>query len=286
MSKRSEHLRQERQAEYRDFLKIKEKAPKSVAEIRREMAHDREKEIASSTATNTDTTDRQAQAPSSTVSSYDSLKSQRVKEERRYREAMLESDQEDGTHRPRRKWNDEAPLQQRVRFKESGVMNSGTSRGWEEEEQELMSWARGQGHGRGGSKSRHVTRARTPPEVESSLRTKVNQDAHQSAKMRSISAPVIHENSSSGGILGLGRRTEDSAETRRNKQKEYAEILRAQIREREEAKARERVRQESLDVVDTEDDRLSKAKEERSIKSMHEMKKEQRQRERYKSLMN
>ena len=278
MSKRSERLRQERQAEYRDFLKIKEKAPKSVAEIRRDMAHNREKEITSSAATNTGTTDRQAQGPSSTVSSYDSLKSQRLEEERRYRGAVLENDLEENTHRPRKQWNDEAPLQQRVRFEESRAKNRGTSRGWEEDEQELMSWAQGQGRG-GGSKSQHVTRARTPPEVDNP-RTKVDQDAHQSAKPRSISAPVIHASSSSGGILGLGRGTEVSAETKRNKQKEYAEILRAQIREREEAKERERVRQELLDVVDTEDDRLSKVKEEINLKSMHEVKKEQRQKER------
>ena len=270
MSMRSERLRQERQEEYQDFLKMKERAPKSVAEIRRDMAHEREQEIGSNDHAIADRSDeRQTQDWSRTVSDYNSLRNQRLEEERQYRGATLGNGGEEIPYRARRRWDDEPP-QQRVRFEERGkseVMNRGYTRGWEEDEQELMTWARGQGQ------NRHIARTRTPPDVESP-RTKVNRDAHKSAKMRSISAPVVHDHHGNGngsnGILGLGGGVDASMETRRNKQKEYAEILRAQIKEREEAKQRERVKEELQDLKDRKDDVMSREKTEQSLKSVHD----------------
>ena len=301
MSKRSEVLRQERYAEYQDFLESRKKAPKSIAEIRREMAHKREQEISSQSASNTNSsTNRQTQGQSSTVSdAYDSLRSRKREEERQYRGATYYNNGE-GEQRARRRLNDEAPpptTHQRVRFKEkrgggvNEIKNRGYSRGWEEDERELMTWAHGGGsnrqqESRNGSRSRqHLARARTPPEVESP-RKRGDQDAQKSAKMRSISAPVVHDHYSdnSGGIFGLGGR-EDNAETKRNKQKEYAEILRAQIKEREEAKERERVREEMMEVRDTEDEKPSlRNKNSRQIsqKSAHDDEMEEyRYKERY-----
>ena len=145
-----------------------------------------------------------------------------------------------------------------------------------------MTWAR---DGRSGSKSgdgkyrRERTRARTPPNIESP-RKKIDQDEQKLAKMRSISAPTVQGGTSRvGGIfaLGLGGREEDSAETKRNKQREYAEMLRAQIKEREETKERERVRNEKeeeegmMEVRDAEDEKPSSLRSRQtSRKSLHD----------------
>ena len=301
MSKRSELLRQERHVEYQNFLESRRKAPKSIAEIRREMAHEREQEISSRSATNTNSSaSRQTQDQSSTVSNdYDSIRNRKRDEERQYRGATYydNGSREEGEQRARRRWIDEAPppsTHQRVRFEERGngseITNRGYSRGWEEDERELMTWARSGGGGNrhmqgsrnGESRNRqHLARARTPPEVESP-RKRVDQDAQKLAKMRSISAPVVHDHYS-GGIFGLGGR-EDSAETKRNKQKEYAEILRAQIKEREEAKERERVKEEIMDVRDAEDEKPSlrnKSSGQISRKSERDEKEEYLYKERY-----
>ena len=300
MSKRSELLRQERHAEYQDFLESRKKAQKSIAEIRREMAHEREQEINSQTTTNKNTsTNRQMQGQSSAVSDdYNSMRNRKREEERQYRGANYydNDSREEGEQRARRRWNDEAPppsTHQRVRFDEKGreseIMNRGYSQGWEEDERELMTWARGGGGG-GGNRSRsgdsryrqERARARTPPEVESP-RKRVDQDAQKMAKMRSISAPTVHgaNSISSGGIFALGGKEEDSAETKRNKQREYAEMLRAQIKEREEAKERERVKEEMMEVRDAEDEKPSLRNRQISRKSTHDEKEVPHYKERY-----
>ena len=294
MSKKSELLRRERHAEYQDFLESRKKAPRSIAEVRREMAQEREQEIHNSqSTTNTNTsTNRQTQGHVD----YDSLRNRKREEERQYRRATYYDNgrgrEEEGEHRStRRRWNNEAlpphpsgATHQRVRFEERGggggseITNRGYSRGWEDEERELMTWARGGG----GSKNRsgdgryrqERARARTPPEVESP-RKRIDQDAQKTAKMRSISAPSVQGGISNGGVfaLGLGRREEDNAETKRNKQREYAEMLRTQIKEREEAKERERVREEMMEVRDAEDEKPSSSLRNRqtvSQKSTHD----------------
>ena len=287
MTTRSERLRQERQAEYQDFLKNKEKTPSSIADIRRDMAREREREIGSQSVARETNGDRLLQGQSSRLSDYNSLKSKRLEEEHQYRGAPFDRAREEGVHRPRRQWNEGPPSRQRVRFEENRrneVANNGSSLGWEEDEKELLSWARGRGQG---GKSRPVPRSRTPPEIESPRRN-VNRDVHISVKMRSISAPVVHDQygGRGGGIPGLGGGAGDSMEAKRNKQKEYAEILRAQMREREEAKERERAKEELLDVDDVEVSRSTQKRErivekKQDQKSSLDVKKEYHPKERY-----
>lgn len=295
MSKKSELLRRERHAEYQDFLESRKKAPRSIAEVRREMAREREQEIHNApSTTNTNTsTNRQTQGHMD----YDSLRNKKREEERQYRGATYYDngrgrEEEEGEHRStRRRWNDEAPpphpsgaTHQRVRFNERGggggseIMNRGYSRGWEDEERELMTWAHGGGGNSRKSRSgdgryrQERARAKTPPEVESP-RKRIDQDAQNKAKMRSISAPSVQGGISNGGVfaLGLGGR-EDNAETKRNKQREYAEMLRTQIKEREEAKERERVREEMMEVRDAEDEKPSSLRNRQTVsqKSTHD----------------
>lgn len=92
---------------------------------------------------------------------------------------------------------------------------------WDEEEEGLIQWAREQGKSRDPG-----IRARTPPSYPSTNRNadKINN--------RSISAPVV------AGIAALG--AGDTENDRRRKQKEYAEQLRAQMKEKEMTKKRER----------------------------------------------
>ena len=260
------------------------------------MAREREQEINSQSTTNTNTsTNRQTQGQSSTMSdAYNSMRNRKREEERQYRGATYydNGSREEGEQRVRRRWNDEAPpptTRQRVRFDERGreseITNRGYSQGWEEDERELMTWAHG-----GGNRSRsgdgryrqERARARTPPEVESP-RKRIDQDAQKMAKMRSISAPTVHSanSHSSGGIFALGGREEDSAETKRNKQKEYAEMLRAQIKEREEAKERERVKEEMMEVRDAEDEKPSLRNRQISQKSTNDEKEVHHYKERY-----
>ena len=305
MSQKSELLRQERHAEYQDFLESRKKVPRSIAEVRREMAREREQEIHNSqSTTNTNTsTNRQTQGQTD----YDSLRNRKREEERQYRGATYYDNgrgrEEEGEYRStRRRWNDETPppphpsstTHQRVRFDERGgggseITNRGYSRGWEDEERELMTWARGGGGNR--SKSRNGdgryrqehARARTPPEVESP-RKRIDQDAQNKAKMRSISAPSVQGGISNGGVfaLGLGRREEDNAESKRNKQREYAEVLRTQIREKEEAKERERAKEDMMEVRDAEDDKPSSLRSRQSVsqKSIHDEREVQHHKER------
>ena len=83
-----------------------------------------------------------------------------------------------------------------------------------------------------------------------------------------------------GGVFGLGGRSEESLESRRNKQKEYADILRAQIREREEARERERAKEEKMVVKDAEEEKVVNRVGDRRKTSSHGAK-EYNRKERY-----
>ena len=83
-------------------------------------------------------------------------------------------------------------------------------------------------------------------------------------------------------FAALGGRQEKSVEAKRNKQKEYAEILRAQIKEREEAKERERVKEEMMDVRDAEDEKLPSIKNKNSGQSYTSTRDEREEEYRYK----
>ena len=98
-----------------------------------------------------------------------------------------------------------------------------TRKQWDEEEEGLIQWARGQGKSVGPSSSK-ISRASIPPS-----------SSHRNDKRggsRSLSAPVV------GGIANLGAGSDESDKKR--KQREYAEQLRAQMREKQTAKERER----------------------------------------------
>lgn len=155
---------------------------------------------------------------------FSSMREQRMAEERRYRNNMH---REVGRYNSdvvrRRRWDEDLP---RVRFEEDypPTKRETNTQKWDDEERDLMQWAR--------ERRRH--RVPTPPIYESPRKHEKDTDR---SSLRSISAPVVAE-----GIAGLGAR-EDPA-TRRNRQREYAEELRAQIREREEARQRERLEQQ------------------------------------------
>ncbi len=87
-------LRNERQSEYRDYLKT-HRTTKSISEKRREMALERDKELSSRSDTSlVSNRDRGMD--------YESLKERKLAEERRYRHS-------DGSERSRGRWEDSKP---------------------------------------------------------------------------------------------------------------------------------------------------------------------------------
>ena len=173
---------------------------------------------------------------------YLSMREKRLAEERQYQDQMyrnpeLDSYSSDFSHR-RKQW-DENPLENRqVRFKDDSAPYGTRNRTqkWDEEERELIQWAKSQGRLNDG-RLRH--RAPTPPIYESPQKRERERENEGHKSLRSISAPVVVE-----GIAALGAR--DDTKTRQMKQKKYAEELRAQIREKEEAKQRERMDEDEL----------------------------------------
>lgn len=170
---------------------------------------------------------------------YDYEREQRIEEERRYRRRYGRNLYPSQKVEQRGMWdegNREGVALRQVRFeRESGddverILQEprggrNTRKQWDEEEEGLMQWARGQGKS-GGSDTK-MSRAPTPPSYSTSRR-----NAERGGN-RSLSAPVI-----AGGIAALGAGDTDSA--KRRKKKEYAEQLRAQMREKQAAKERER----------------------------------------------
>ena len=155
---------------------------------------------------------------------YSELREQRRGEERHYRGHLHNHD----TRRQQR-WDEDEQPSHRVRFEDNAHSTQGrgpNSLRWDDDERELMQWARSKG--RGNDHPRH--RLPTPP--YESPRKQEGRRGKES--LRSISAPVIAE-----GIAGLGARNDPAAQ--RKRQREYAEELRAQIREREEARQREKM---------------------------------------------
>ena len=222
---KAERLRQERVSEYHDFLKDTEKGratyypTKSVAEIRWEMAHERHKELETgqSTSRPDDVQNR--------GDDYGSLKERRLAEERQYRGEVYRN-----PAISRKRWDDveSSSSKSNIDNKDKNppfLKNKAYSQQWEDEEQKLVKWARNQNRS---NSQAHRNRAPTPPTYESPHKRGYHQhvdDDHKS--MRSISAPVI--------AGGFGTR-DVNPQAQRDKQRRYAEELRAQIREKEEAK--------------------------------------------------
>lgn len=163
---------------------------------------------------------------------YSNVREQRLAEERQYREQAYD-DPRIGVYQrgiqPGRRWDEnEPPSRHRVRFDESGSDRSSgphPPRSWDDEEKELMSWARGRGRQAGQGRGR----ALTPPGYESPQK----QAMPANSRLRSISAPVVAE-----GITSIGARDDSK---KRDRQRQYAEELRAQIREKEEMKRKEKL---------------------------------------------
>ena len=222
----------------------------TLAEIRRQMQREREEEVGRTDVGWAETEDPRSQLRGSNASRrwpggelssrrkdsgltgergpsgdhYLELKEQRRAEERHYRGQLHSGDIE------RQRWGeDEQPISHRVRFEDDAHSTRGRGpnpRRWEDDERDLMQWARNKGRANGYPRNRLPT-----PPYESPRK---QEDGRGDESLRSVSAPVIAE-----GIAGLGAR--DNPVALRRRRQEYAEELRAQIREREEARQREKM---------------------------------------------
>ena len=207
------------------------------------MSREREKELSSydSARTGREIAERRGRGPHDDLhgnpprEDYLSMREKRLAEERQYQDQMYTNPELD-THssdfsRRRKQW-DQNPLEARqVRFRDEPYSTRNRTQRWDEEERELIQWAKSQGHSNDG---RPRYRAPTPPIYESPQKQEREMESGGHKSLRSISAPVIVE-----GIAALGAR--DDTRTRQMKQKKYAEELRTQIREKEEAKRKERM---------------------------------------------
>lgn len=231
-----------------DEPRVAQVPAQSVAEIRRQMSRERERELAgyesaragSKGAERRELYDRtplnDALHGSPPKEDYFSMREKRRAEERQYR-GQMQRNPEMGEYtsdysRRRLRWGEDPSDNRQVRFRvdnDSSPYNTrNRTQRWDEEERELIEWAKSQGNLNDG-KPRN--RALTPPTYESPQ--KKERDKGQKS-LRSISAPVVAE-----GIAALGMR--DSSRTKQMRQKQYAEELRAQIREKEKAKQREKL---------------------------------------------
>ena len=219
-----------------------------MAEIRRQMSRERESELTgyeSARAWNKGAERREfiRRTPlndtlhgSPPREDYFSMREKRRAEERQYR-GQMQRNPEMGEYtsdygRRRLRWGEDPPDNHQVRFRVDNDLGPYDTRHrtqrWDDEERELIEWAKSQGNLNDG-KPRN--RAPTPPTYESPRK----QESDEGQKsLRSISAPVVAE-----GIAALGMR--DHSRTKQMKQKQYAEELRAQIREKEKAKQREKM---------------------------------------------
>ena len=283
---RREQLRRERQADYQEFLRAQQRIPtttshphlssspshhpqalpaassfSSVAEKRRVLARERERELANQDRLRPLERDYKPDSPLGrergradgrwredssarmTQAGYDRSRKQRLEEERKYGGHFWENLSPSHGSRREGSWEErgregEGGGAGQVRFEddEDGERlelheprrGGEQPRRWDEEEEDLMQWARGQGKSWGPTEK--ISRAPTPPMYSSPPRKQVELKGS-----RSLSAPVI-----AGSITALG--AGDALETKRRRQKEYAEQLQAQMREKEEARERERER--------------------------------------------
>ena len=195
--------------------------PRSISVIRQQMQMEREEELGSRGSEMRQTNGYYPRRPLEPPDDYYSTtREQRMAEERQYRGQTHDNPSGESSGFGRKRWDDEPRHQ--VRFESDPYPGKARGLRWEDEEKELMQWAKSHGI----LKSRQVP---TPPLYESPRKQVPRDDSH----MRSVSAPVVPE-----GIAGLG--VKEDPVVRRNKQREYAEELRAQMREKEKAKQREK----------------------------------------------
>ena len=213
-------MRRERQVEYQEFLRHKHSSTRSVAEIRKDLAHEREKELNHKEA-------KSDQRKDPEYNDYSSFKDKKRVEEQY--QGQVHDDQSQRSSNRRKQWNDYDDDDSKVRFEDVDHSERRQNRStWDEEERELMQWTRNQAH----SSASHIPwrnhrRSQTPPSFDPQHASGVD----SKTSIRSISAPSV----ASAGIASLGRREED-VQTKRRRQMRYAEELRTQIEEKQGSK--------------------------------------------------
>lgn len=225
---RTDQLRRERQQEYKDHMRKRagvgsHTAPppsnKTIAEIRRNMSRERERELIRN----------EAELVSRRDKDYASLKERKRAEERQYQGTVY-----DHPYQAQRQDRDTIDHQHsRVSFEnDPRAANPPKHSSWDEEEDRLMEWTRNQAHpAAAGHAPRDPHRARTPPPPSDAPHMDRKTSRHT---LRSISAPSVAGAGGGGavtGIAALGR--QEDMQTKRQKQLKYAEELRSQMKEKE-----------------------------------------------------
>ena len=191
----------------------------SIAELRREMSRQREREIAEFGRGGTDARLRPPPEPAAR-DPYMEIKERKLAEERRYQQLPAEQN----LHHRRKQWGDsdgQGPPNG------PGPPNVQTApQRWEDDELHLMQWAKGRSSVTAQKASRdHPT---TPPSHHAILR----KEEEAKGTRRSISAPIVT------GMAAIGVKESDME--KKNRQRQYAEELKAQIRDKTLAKQREK----------------------------------------------
>ena len=237
---RSNRLRRERHQEYNQYLEgvgsrqtdRPDPPGKSVAELRRDLSLQREREISQNERKlRTEDNSKRRDDPSShrekELLDDRQYRIKRLAEERRYREdsqGQLFSD--DGGQKHKSDNGRQGSSKVTFEKNQKGARYSS----WDKEEEDLMKWTRNQAYKTSNrSTSGSHRKARTPPGMDSPRLLTEN----SKASLRSISAPSV---AAPAGIAALGA-NEDNSELKRLRQLKYAEELREQIEEKKEEKA-------------------------------------------------
>ena len=216
---KNNRLRRERQSEYQEFIKnnqLQKIKPPSIAEIRRNLSQEREREI----IFNMNELDLERQNSASQKQDYSSLRAKKLEEEKRYANSWETQHQLYDEHRSKQ-WDQSY----HPKPKYSNVIDNKELAGthhsnWDEDETDLMQWTQGQTRKQ---KLRNPNRSQTPPTYDSP--GKILEDSSKTT-LRSISAPHITPGVT---IAGIGAGEEDS-NVKRMKQLKYGEELLSQIK--------------------------------------------------------
>ena len=190
----------------------------SIAELRREMSRQRDREIAELGHG----TDARFGPPSEPAARdpYLEIRERRLAEERRYHQLPTEID----LHKRRKQWGDGNDTGPPNGLRPPNAQT--TAPRWEDDELRLMQWAKGRGHS-GTAQNSNRDHPTTPPSHMSPRKQE-----EPNAARRSISAPIVT------GMAAIG--VKESDVEKKNKQKLYAEELKAQIRDKTLAKQKEK----------------------------------------------
>ena len=208
-------------------------ASSSLAEARKELARQREQELiaharsgfSSSGEEGERRRTRQQRHAEPVYPSYQDIRERKLADEKLYHgEAFENAPQQHLKHRQSH--------DHRVQFEdERNAFRGRQGSGWDDDETGLVQWARERARLRPQNEPVR-SRAPTPPTYQSPP-SKQNDGIEE--VLRSISAPVFP----AGGIATLGQRVVTES-AKKSQQRKYAEELQAQIREKNEAKRKER----------------------------------------------